>query len=91
MGYNPRMNLVAETLVDSIERVTFHNRDNGFAVLKTAVKGGGTGYPAGPSYPYPASGIFNRCAPQGSVRESALIGSRRIEIMPSPTAGKNVN
>ncbi len=28
-----------ETLVGSIERVTFHNPDNGFAVLKTAVKG----------------------------------------------------
>ncbi len=28
-----------ETLVGSIERVTFHNADNGFAVLKTAVKG----------------------------------------------------
>lgn len=28
-----------ETLVGSIERVTFHNPDNGFAVRKTAVKG----------------------------------------------------
>ena len=39
MRYNPRMNSGSETLVGSIERVTFHNADNGFAVLKTAVKG----------------------------------------------------
>ena len=39
MRYNPRMNRASESLVGSIERVTFHNADNGFAVLKTAVKG----------------------------------------------------
>ena len=36
MRYNPRMNRGSETLVGSIERVTYHNADNGFAVLKTA-------------------------------------------------------
>ncbi len=29
----------SESLVGSIERVTYHNADNGFAVLKTVVKG----------------------------------------------------
>lgn len=29
----------AETVVGSIERVTFHNPDNGFAVLKVGVRG----------------------------------------------------
>ncbi len=33
------MTTTPETLVGSIERVTFHNPDNGFAVLKTTVKG----------------------------------------------------
>ncbi len=37
--YNPSMNRATETLVGSIERVTYHNADNGFAVLKIAVKG----------------------------------------------------
>ena len=39
MRYNPHMNRAPESLVGSIERVTFHNADNGFAVLKTTVKG----------------------------------------------------
>ncbi len=38
MRYNPGMNRGAESLVGSIERVTFHKADNGFAVLKIAVK-----------------------------------------------------
>ncbi len=37
--YNRRMNRASETLVGSIERVTYHNADNGFAVLKIVVKG----------------------------------------------------
>ena len=37
--YNPRMARAPESLVGSIERVTFHNPDNGFAVLNTTVKG----------------------------------------------------
>ena len=31
-AYNPTMSRTSETLVGSIERVTFHNLDNGFAV-----------------------------------------------------------
>ena len=38
IGYNPRMNRTSESLVGSIEHVTYHNADNGFAVLKTAAK-----------------------------------------------------
>jgi exodeoxyribonuclease V alpha subunit len=33
------MNRASETLVGSIERVTFHNPENGFAVLKVVTKG----------------------------------------------------
>ncbi len=32
------MNRGSETLAGSIERVTFHNPDNGFAILEIAVK-----------------------------------------------------
>jgi hypothetical protein len=40
--YNPLMSsteTTAEALTGSIERVTFHNPDNGFAVLRLKVKG----------------------------------------------------
>ena len=33
------MNRASESLLGSIERVTFHNADNVFVVLKIAVKG----------------------------------------------------
>lgn len=42
MVYNPAMSTTAtttEALEGSIERVTFHNPDNGFAVLRLKVRG----------------------------------------------------
>jgi exodeoxyribonuclease V alpha subunit len=39
MGYDPPMNRTSENLTGTIERVTYHNADNGFAVLKIVADG----------------------------------------------------